>query len=131
MIDDFLADYDFNLPLDDAAVDPELVYVRRKLAHVARGQGLDGGYYEAQELADAFLAAAREANAGIEAPDSPARRQLKDILDRAIPYQRALFDEVAHLPLPDAAAHLSWLTGLMKNRADMFRPVEAARQALG
>lgn len=131
MIDDYLSGFDFNLPLHDAAVDPELVLVRRKLAHIARSEGLDGGYYEAQELADAFLAAAREANAGIEESDSPARRQLQDILDRAIPYQRALFDEVGHLPLPDAAAHLSWLTELMKNRADMFRPVEAARQTLG
>ena len=127
----FLADFDFNLPLDDAAVDPELVFVRRKLAHIARSEGLDGGYYEAQELTDAFLAAAREANAGIENPDSPARRQLEDILDREIPYQRALFEEVGHLPLSDAAAHLSWLTELMRNRADMFPPVEAARQALG
>jgi hypothetical protein len=129
MIDDFLADFDFNLPLDDASVDPELVFVRRKLAHIARTEGLDGGYYEAQELADAFLAAAREANAGVEEPDSPARLQLGAILDREIPYQRALFEEVSQLPLPDAAAHLSWLTDLMKNRADMFRPVEAARQA--
>jgi len=129
MIDDFLAGFDFNLPLDDAAVDPELVFVRRKLAHIARSEGLDGGYYEAQELADAFLAAAREANAGIEEPESPARRHLKDILDRGISYQQALFDEVGHLPLPDAAAHLSWLTELMRSRADMFRPVEAARQS--
>lgn len=130
MIDDFLAGYDFNLPLDDAAVDPELAFVRRKLAHIARSEGLDGGYYEAQELADAFLAAAREANAGIGESDSPARRLLTGILGRGISYQHALFDEVAHLPLPDAAAHLSWLTELMKNRADMFRPVEAARRAV-
>lgn len=131
MINDFLAAYDFNLPLDDAAIDPDLAYVRRKLAHVARTEGLDGGYYETQELTDAFLAAAREANAGVTEPTSPARRQLEDILDRDAPYQRRLFDEVCALPLAEAAAHLSWLTDLMRNRADMFRPVEAARQIAG
>ncbi|MCG2841279.1 hypothetical protein L6Q21_09830 [Sandaracinobacter sp. RS1-74] len=129
MIDEFLADFDFNLSLDDAAVDPEIVFVRRKLAYIARTEGLDGGYYEAQELTDAFLDAAREANDGITDPDSPARLRLEDILDRDVPYQRALFDVVAELPLADAAAHLGWLTELMKQRADMFRPVEAARQA--
>lgn len=131
MINDFLAGYDFNLPLDDAATDPDLVYVRRKLAHVARTEGLDGGYYEVQELTDAFLAAAREANAGVTEPTSPARRQLEAILDRDISYQRRLFDEVCTLPLAEAAAHLGWLTDLMRNRADMFSPVEAARQIAG
>lgn len=129
MIDRYLADFDFNLPLDDATGDPEIVFVRRKLAHVARSEGLDGGYYEAQELAEAFLDAAREANAQIVDEESPARLRLTDILDRNSPYQRALFDAVAELPLPDAASHLCWLTDLMKSRAEMFRPVQSARLA--
>src|SRR3546814_6230481 len=70
---------------------------------------------------------AREANAEIADPNSPARARLADILDRGSSYQRCLFDKVATLPLADAASDLVWLTGLMRNRADMYRPVEAAR----
>lgn len=128
MIEKYLAEYDFNMPLDDAAIDPDIIFVRRKLATIARPEGLDGGYYEAQELAEAFLEAAREANADISDADSPARLRLKDILERGIPYQRAMFDGVCTLPLADAASHLVWLADLMKNRADMYRPVVAARK---
>lgn len=127
MIETYLAEYDFNLPLDDAVVDPDVVFVRRRLAEIARPENLDGGYYEAQEMAETFLEAAREANAGITDQASPARVRLEDILDRDTPYQRAMFDTVAELPLADAAAHLAWLADLMKNRADMYRPVIAAR----
>jgi hypothetical protein len=128
MIEKYLANYDFNLPLDDAAADPDNTLVRRTLATIARPEGLDGGYYEAQELAEVFLEAAREANAGITDDDSPARLRFADILDRDTPYQRALFDTVCRLPLADAASHLVWLADLMKNRADMYRPVTAARK---
>jgi hypothetical protein len=128
MIETYLAEYDFNLPLDDAAVDPDIVFVRRKLATIARPEGLDGGYYEAQELAEAFLEAAREANAEITEPDSPARLRMSDILERGVPYQQVMFDTVCHLPLADAASHLVWLADIMKNRADMYRPVSAARK---
>lgn len=123
MIRDYLASYDFNLPLDDAAVDPDLPLVRRRLASLASSEGLDGGYYEAQELAEAFLDAAREANAGVMDDDSPARNRLRDILERDLDYQRELFEEVCELPLADAAAHLCWLADLMKKRADMARPI--------
>ncbi|WP_150293696.1 hypothetical protein [Sphingobium estronivorans] len=123
MIRDFVATYDFNLPLNDAAVDPELPLVRRRLASLAASEGLDGGYYEAQELAEAFLDAAREANEEIEDDDSPARRRLRDILERDLDYQREMFGEVCELPLADAAAHLCWLTDLMKRRVDMARPI--------
>ncbi|WP_435803975.1 hypothetical protein [Sphingomonas echinoides] len=123
MIREYLASYDFNLPLDDAAVDPELPLVRRRLASLASSEGLDGGYYEAQELAEAFLDAAREANEEIQADDSPARRRLRGILARDLDYQREMFEEVCELPLADAAAHLCWLTDLMKRRVDMARPI--------
>ena len=123
MIRDYLAGYDFNLPLNDAAVDPELPLVRRRLASLAASEGLDGGYYEAQELAEAFLDAAREANEEIEDDDSPARRRLRDILERDLDYQREMIEEVCELPLADAAAHLCWLTDLMKRRVDMARPI--------
>ncbi len=125
MIRDYLASYDFNLPLDDATADPALPLVRRRLASLAACEGLDGGYYEAQEMAEAFLDAAREANGEMEDEDSPARIRLRDILDRGLAYQRELFDELSALPLADAAAHLCWLTDLMKKRADMARPIAA------
>lgn len=129
MIETYLTGFDFNLPLTDAVNDPDLADVRSQLAAVALGEGLDGGYYEAQELAEAFLEAAREANAGITNPDSPARERLVEILDRNSPYQRGLFNTVSTLPLADAASHLVWLTGVMRNRADMCRPVEQARKS--
>ncbi|CAM8662726.1 hypothetical protein [Sphingobium cupriresistens] len=65
MIDDFLAGFDFNLPLIDAVNDPDLPDMRSEIAALALGEGLDSGYYETQELAETFLEAAREANAGI------------------------------------------------------------------
>ncbi len=126
MIQDYLATYDFNLPLNDAAVDPELPLVRRRLASLAASEGLNGGYYEAQELAEAFLDAAREANAGVEEDDSPARERLRDILARDLDYQRELFEEVCELPLAEAAAHLVWLTDLMRQRVDMAPVISKA-----
>lgn len=127
MIADYLATFDFNIPLIDAVNDPDLPGVRSELAALALGEGLDSGYYESQELAEAFLDAAREDNAEITDPDSPARKRLAEILDRGSPYQRRLFDKVAALPLADAASDLVWLAALMRGRADMYRPVEAAR----
>lgn len=125
MIRDYLASYDFSLPLNDAAVDPELPLVRRRLASLAASEGLNGGYYEAQELAEAFLDAAREANAEIEEDNSPARVRLRAILERDLDYQREMFELVCELPLADADAHLAWLTDLMKQRVDMARPIAA------
>ena len=126
MIRDYLATYDYNLPLDDAAVDPDLPLVRRRLASLAMSEGLNGGYYEARELAEAFLDAAREANAEVEADDSPARIRLRDVLGRELDYQRELFDEVCELPLADAASHLVWLAELMRKRVDMPAPLSSA-----
>lgn len=127
MIADYLAGFNFNLPLIDAVNDRDLPGVRSQIAAVALGEGLESGYYEVQELAEAFLEAAREGNAEITDPGSPAREHLAEILDRASPYQRGLFNTVAKLPLADAAGDLAWLTKLMRNRADMYRLVEAAR----
>lgn len=127
MIADYLATFDFNMPLIDAVNDLDLAYVRSELAALALGEDLDSGYYEARELAEAFLDVAREDNAEITDPDSLARERLADILNRGSPYQRRLFDKVAPLPLADAASDLVWLAALMRGRADMYRPVEAAR----
>jgi hypothetical protein len=130
MIADYLAGFNFDLPLVDAVNDPNLAEVRSQLAALALGEGLDGGYYDAQELAEAFLDAAREANAGIADPDSPGRVRLAEILERGQTYQRCLFDAVAMLPLADAASHFVWLTGVMRERADMYRPVMEARSSM-
>ena len=127
MIADYLATFDFNLSLIDAVNDRDLTGVRSEIAALALGEGLDSGYYETQELAEAFLEAAREDNAEITDPNSPARNRLVEILDRGSSYQRCLFDKAATLPLPDAASDLAWLARLMRDRADMYRPVEAAR----
>lgn len=127
MIADYLATFDFNMPLIDAVNDPDLPGARSELAALALGEGLDSGYYEARELAEAFLDAAREANAEITDPHSSARNHLVEIHDNGSPYQRRLFDKVATMPLADAASDLVWLATLMRSRADMYRPVEAAR----
>lgn len=126
-IQQFLATYDFNLQLADAASDPELLESRRLLAAIARDEGLDGGYYEAQELAEVFLEAAHEANAGVTDGDSPARVRMSELLERNLDYQREMFQIVALLPLADAAADLCWLAALMRDRADMHGPVSRAR----
>lgn len=126
-IQQFLAHYDFDLPLADAMADPELPESRRLLAALGRNEGLDGGYYETQELAEAFLEAAREANAGVTDAGSPARVRMREILERRLDYQQELFQVVALLPLADAAADLCWLAAIMKDRADMHGTVSRAR----
>lgn len=127
MIQDYLSTFDFNLALDDAAADPSLELVRRRLASAAAAEGLDAGYYEAQELAEVFLDAAHEINAEIMDEDSPARTRMREILDRSTAYQDELFELVCALPLAAGAAHLCWLADIMKHRADMFLPVSEAR----
>lgn len=126
-IQQFLANYDFDLQLADALADPDLPETRRLLAAIGRDEGLDAGYYEAQELAEVFLEAAQEANAGVTDDTSPARVRMREILGRRLDYQREMFQVVALLPLADAAADLCWLTALMKDRADMHGPVSRAR----
>lgn len=73
MIAGYLAGFDFDLPLVDAVNDPDLADARSVLAARALGEGLDAEYYEARELTEIFLDAAREANSGNIDPDSPAR----------------------------------------------------------
>ncbi len=126
-IKQFLVHYDFDLQLADAMADPELSESRRLLAALGRNEGLDGGYYETQELAEVLLEAAREANAGVTDARSPARVRMREILERRLDYQRELFQVVALLPLADAAADLCWLAAIMKDRADMHGPVSRAR----
>ncbi len=75
MIADYLATFDFNLSLIDAVNDPDIADVRSQIAALALGEDLDSGYYATQELAEAFLEAAREANAVNRRPiGTPYRR---------------------------------------------------------
>ena len=59
MIADYLTGFDFSLPLIDAVNDPDIADVRSEIAALALEEGLDSGYYETQELAEAFLEAAK------------------------------------------------------------------------
>jgi hypothetical protein len=104
-----------------------LLPTRRLLAQIGRNEGLDGGYYEARELAEIFLEAGHEANAEMTDANSPVRQRLRELLGRNLGYQRELFQMVAILPLADAAADLCWLAGIMRDRADMYGPVMRAR----
>lgn len=131
MIADYLATFDFSMPLIDAVNDPDLPGVRSELAALALGEGLDSGYYEAREVAEVFLDVLREANAEITDPHSPARNRLVELHDDGSPYQRRLIDRVETLPLAEAAFDLVWLADLMRGRADMYRPVQAARLSTG
>jgi hypothetical protein len=123
--------YDFNLPLVDVANDPDLDERRRMLAAAGLREGLDGGYYEAQALAEAVLALAMAENGGGLAAEARASATLDGLLgaDEA-GYQRALHALVADLPAADAAAHLSWVARQMGARADMCRVVKASGTAI-
>lgn len=123
----WLETYDFNLPLLDALNDPEIKDVRVQLAALSLGEGLDSGYYEAAELADAVAAMWSEAQDQVRYRLSEAKIALADLLDRAGPgYQLSLYSVVKSLPPSAAAHHLSWLAGQMKTRADMFRVIRDA-----
>src|SRR3546814_17178663 len=108
MIADYLATFDFNMPLIDAVNDPDLAGMRSAIAALALGEGLDSGYYEARELAEVFLDAAREATAEIAAPNSPASARLADLLDRGSSYMRCMFATVQTLTLATAPSDTFW-----------------------
>jgi hypothetical protein len=123
----WLEGYDFNLPLLDAANDPALSEARRTLAGVGLREGLDGGYYEAQALADAVLAVAQAENRGASGAAAQAMSALDALLaGDAHGYQRGLYVVVAALPAADAAADLCWITDVMRQRADMYQLLAAA-----
>ena len=126
MIESWLAHYDYDLPLEDAARDPELGERRRLLAGIGAGTRLDGGYYDTQALADILLGRAREENDGVPPGQSREADRLAELIENdTTGYQRALYRAVANVPSADAAADLCWLAGLMRQRADMYRPLQA------
>ncbi|AOF96052.1 hypothetical protein [Sphingobium sp. RAC03] len=123
----WLANYDFNLPLIDAVNDPDLPDIRSALAALSLGEGLDSGYYAAQEMADAVTLVWSEAQDKVPVAHGEAVRHLGDILARDdLGYQRLLYETVGTLLPQDAAGHLAWLVARMAERADMYRVVRAA-----
>lgn len=94
----YLASYDFDLPLRDALDDPELDPIRRALAALAMGTGLDDGYPAALELAEA--ARAHATDHGARMPDGAGAKRLREILDTPCDdYQRAIWYAVSRCPL--------------------------------
>ena len=75
-----LASYDFELPLRDALADPELDPVRRALASIAIGTGLDDGHLAAAELAGAARQFATDRAAGVSDEAGEGARQLRGVL---------------------------------------------------
>lgn len=126
MIESYLADYDYNLPLRDAEKDPAISTRRRMLAAIGCHIGLDSGYYDAQALAACLLDMAREQNEALPDNQRKARNQLANLLAHDdLGYQKALYRLIAIVPAAEAAADLCWLADLMRQRADMARPLRA------
>lgn len=126
MIESYFAGYDYNLPLRDAEKDPTLSPRRRMLASIGCHVGLDSGYYDAQALAAALLELARERNDDGVDGNREAMDNLESLLARDdLGFQKALHRIIAIVPAADAAADLCWLTDLMRQRADMARPLRA------
>lgn len=94
----WLANYDFNLPLIDAVNDPDLPDIRSALAALSLGEGLDSGYYAAQEMADAVTLLWSEARDKVPIAHGEAVRHLRDMLARDdLGYQRLLYETVGTL----------------------------------
>lgn len=122
-----LARYDFELPLRDALNDSELDPVRRALASIAIGTGLDDGHLAAAELAGAARRFAADRAAGIPDEAGEGVRHLRSILAADCDdYQRALWYAVSRCPPEVAADHLAWLTELMRARASMFLAIRSS-----
>lgn len=126
MIESYLASYDYNLPLRDAERDPELSPRRRMLAAIGCHVALDSGYYDAQSLAAGLHDIASERNEGLDGGRSDASERLQNLLARDdLGFQKALYRVIAFAPAADAAAEICWLADLMRQRADMARPLHA------
>lgn len=77
---ELLAAYDFELPLRDALDDPELAPVRRALAMLAIGTGLDDGHLAAAQLAQAAGRLAADRKAGVPDERGEGARAMRRIL---------------------------------------------------
>lgn len=126
MIESYLATYDYNLPLRDAEQDTALSPRRRLIAGIGCHVALDSGHYDAQALAAHLLDVASEANEDRSVGQRHATERLEDLLARDdLGFQKALHRAVAMAAPADAAAGICWLADLMRQRADMARPIRA------
>lgn len=126
-VGEFLARYDFELPLRDALADPEFDLVRRALASIAIGTGLDDGHLAAAELAGAARQFAADRAAGVSDEAGEGARHLRGILAADCDdYQRGLWYAVSRCPPDIAAEHLAWLVGIMRARASMFPAIRSS-----
>lgn len=122
-----LSAYDFELPLRDALAAPELDPIRRALAVLAIGTGLDDGYLAAAELAQAARRLAADRAAGVLDGAGEGARAVRRILAHdGDDYQRALWYAVSRLSPDAAAGHLLWLAELMRTRGGMWRAIQAS-----
>lgn len=116
----YLAGYDFELPLRDALGDPELAPERRALAALALGTGLDDGHLSALELAEAAARLAADRAGGVPDRSGQGAARLRTILDAPCDdYQRALWYAASRCAPEAAAGHLGWLAEIMRARAGM------------
>lgn len=121
-----LSAYDFELPLTDALDDPELDPVRRALAALAIGTGLDDGHLAADELAQAARRLAADRVAGVPDETGEGAREVRRILAHSGgDHRRALWHAVSRLTPATAAGHLEWLARLMRARGGMFRAIRS------
>lgn len=122
MMKDYLATYDFNLPLKDAFGNGALSMSRRMLAGAAMGQGLDDAYYSAHELLEALRTRAADHDAGVEADASLGQDMIDHILaGEGDDYQRRLYYVVSELDLGEAIGDLAWLVAELKGRGLMAK----------
>lgn len=127
----YLASYAFELPLRDALDDPELDPVRRALAALGMGIGLDHGYLAAGELLEAMRLIADDRAADVPSGQGRGANLLRDILDTpGDDYQRSLWYAVSRCGIDAAAEHLAWLVATMYARGAMFRAIRDARVAM-
>ena len=123
----WLAGHEFELPLRDALGDPELDPVRRALAVLAIGTGLNDGHLAAAELSDAARQLAADRHAGIADSQGRGAAEIRRILQAPCDdYQRALWYAVSRCSTDAAVGHLAWLAALMAGRAAMFRAIRDA-----
>ena len=116
----FLAGYDVDLALHDALNDPGLDPVRRTLAGLLIGVGVEHGFYMARELRQFAERLAADRARGVPDHESDAAARLHRELGHPENDQHArIWAAVSRCPLPDAITHLRWLEELLRGRASM------------
>lgn len=125
-MNEYLAFYDFDLPLKDAFLDPEEPVVRRMLAAAAMGVGLDTAHYDASELFEAIQQVGRDRRRRVV--NGSGEERVREILAaEGGDYQRRIYYMISEIDVYEAAAHLTWLVAITKARAKMFGLIQRKR----